>query len=112
MDFSDNKRLQLLIWGIIGGVALIAIVLIATANSSGSGFSFLGTGAASDGQSPQTLTVDRQIDLKDDEGEVIPVDSVEDFAAEHGDPPNTDFARLRIPGCVPTGPFLDEVSGG
>jgi len=113
VDFSDNKRLQLLIWGIIGGVALVAVVLIATASSPGSGFSFLGTGAASDGESPQTLTVGRQIDITDDDGEVIPVDSVRDFTAEHGDPPNTDFARLRIPAInvnAPVGRWVVDAS--
>ncbi len=113
MDFSD-KRLQLTIWAIIGVTALVAVVLIATANSSGNGFSFLGTGAAEDVQSPETLTVGRQIDLVDEDGEpVVAVDSVQDFAAEHGDPPNTDFARLRIPAInvnAPVGRWIVDAS--
>jgi len=113
VDFSDNKRLQLAIWGIIGIVALVAVVLIATSNSSGSGFSFLGTSAATDADSPETLTVGRQIDLVDDGSEVVEVDSVEDFTAEHGAPPNTDFARLRIPAInvdAPVGRWIVDAS--
>jgi sortase (surface protein transpeptidase) len=113
VDFSDNKRLQLIIWGIIGVVALAAVVLIATANSSGNGFSFLGTSATDEGESPETITVGRQIDLVDEEGEVVAVDSVEDFAAEHGDPPNTDFARIRIPAInvdAPVGRWIVDAS--
>ena len=94
MDLSDNKRVQLLIWGVIGVVALVAVILIATANSSSSGFRFLGAGQADDATAPDTVTVDRQIDLTDD-GEPATTDSVEGFASEHGEPPNTDFAGGR-----------------
>jgi len=98
VNSQTSKRTQLLIWGGIGIVALVAAVLIATSGSSNSGFRFLGQGEANEGTSPDTLTVDRQIDLVGEDGSPVPVaDSVEEFAADHGDPPNTDFARLRIP---------------
>jgi len=81
---------------VIGIVALVAVLLIATANSGDSGFRFLGIGQASEDAGLDT--VGRQIHEEGDDGEVVPpVDSVEDFAATHGNPPNTDFARLRIP---------------
>ena len=100
-DLSDsNRRVQLLLWGGIGVVALIAVVLISTGGGGGSGFRFLGQGQAeeSNGSAPDTVTVGRQIHEVGDEGTPVPVaDSVEEFAADHGDPPNTDFARLRIP---------------
>ncbi|MGE3962119.1 MAG: class F sortase [Dehalococcoidia bacterium] len=98
-DLSDSsRRIQLFIWGGIAVVALLAVVLIATAGSGGSGFRFLGQGNAEEGQSPDTVTVGRQIHEVGDDGTPIPVaDSVEEFTTDHGDPPNTDFARLRIP---------------
>ncbi len=112
MDFSDNKRVQLTIWGVIGVVALVAVVLIATANSSNNGFRFLGVGQADDSNAPDTVTVGRQIELTD-EGEPDTADSVEDFASEYGDPPNTDFARLRIPAInvnAPVGRWIVDAS--
>jgi sortase (surface protein transpeptidase) len=111
VDLSDNKRVQLIIWGAIGVVALVAVVLIATASSSSSGFRFLGAGQADDA-APDTVTVDRQIDLTD-EGEPDTADSVGEFASEHGEPPNTDFARLRIPAInvdAPVGRWLVDAT--
>ena len=99
MDFSDSrKRLQLILWGVIGIVALVAMLLIATAGSEGSGFRFLGIGSAKEPVTAESVTVGRQIHEVGDDGAPVPVaDSVEEFAADHGDPPNTDFARMRIP---------------
>ena len=112
MDLSDNKRVQLLIWGVIGVVALVAVVLIATANSSSSGFRFLGAGQADNATAPDTVTVDRQIELTD-QGEPATADSIDEFTSEHGEPPNTDFARLRIPAInvdAPVGRWLVDAT--
>lgn len=93
---ESGRRVQLVLWSVIGIVALVAVALIATANSGDSGFRFLGIGQASEDTGLDT--VGRQIHEEGDDGEVVPpVDSVEDFTAAHGNPPNTDFARLRIP---------------
>ena len=114
MDTSESKRrIQLLIWGVIGTVALAAAILIGTAGSEGSGFRFLGFGsdepaavtpATGEGSAP------RQIDLPSADGVTpAPQDSVPEFTAEHGNPPNTDFARLRIPSIgvdAPVGRWL------
>lgn len=110
---SDSRRIQLIIWGTIGVVALVVAFLIGTSGTGASGFRFLGQGQSEQGRSPESLTVGRQIDLVGDDGTPAPVDSVEDFAAEHGDPPNTDFARLRIPSIsvnAPVGRWIVDAS--
>lgn len=114
MKTSNSKqRLQLLIWGVIGVVALTTALLIGSSGGSdGSGFRFLGIGSAETPAVPPTA--DRQIDLPVGEGETpVPQDSVEEFAAEHGDPPNTDFARMRIPAIgvdAPVGRWIVDAS--
>ncbi len=114
MDTSDpQRRLQLLLWGGIALVALIAAVLIATSSGDGGGLRILGMGDAEAGTSPATAP--REIDqFRGEDGEpVVQQDSVEAFAAAHGDPPNTDFARLRIPSIsvnAPVGRWIVDAS--
>jgi hypothetical protein len=87
-----SRRTQLIIWGGIAAVALVAVLLIATAGSGEGGFAFLGT------SNEPTVTPGRQI--VDADGTEVPVeqqDSVADFTAAYGEPAGTDFARLRIP---------------
>jgi LPXTG-site transpeptidase (sortase) family protein len=110
-SLNTRRRLELIAWGLLALLALTAAILIATANNSGSGFRFLGIGAGE--ASTESLTVDRQTDLLEDNGVPAREDSVADFAARHGDPPNTDFARMRIPAIgvdAPVGRWIVDAS--
>jgi sortase (surface protein transpeptidase) len=99
---------------VIALVALVAAVLIATAGGDGGGLRFLGIGSAAEG-SDGSPTSAREIDqfLGDDGEPVVQQDSVDAFAALHGDPPNTDYARLRIPAIgvnAPVGRWIVDSS--
>ncbi len=104
---SDSRRAQLVIWGVIATVAIVAVGLIATAGSGDGGFSFLGSsGGGGDN------TVSRQSDHGDGTA-VAPEeqDSVAAFTAEYGEPAGTDFARMRIPAIgvdAPVGNWIVE----
>ena len=115
MDTSDSqRRLQLLLWGVIAVVALIAAILIGTSSGDGGGLRILGMGDAEAGtSSPETVA--REIDqFRGEDGEPpAQQDSVEEFAAAYGDPPNTDFARIRIPAInvnAPVGRWIVDAS--
>lgn len=97
MGSLDSRRLQLLSFSVLGGLALLVIVLVATGSVGGDGafgiargdasavdLRSLGEGAAVDG-GPAS------------EAAPPPADSVEAFTRDHGEPPGTGFARLRIP---------------
>lgn len=98
MNNTDSqRRIQLILWGIVALIAIGAAVLIGTAGDKSDGFTFLGLGAAESSES-NLGTGSREIDqFASDDGAPAEQDSVEAFAAEYGDPPYTDFARLRIP---------------
>lgn len=102
----------MLLWGGIAAVALSVAVLIGTASDGAGGIRLLGIG---DAQASLGGTSARQIDeFRDDDG-ALPQqqDSVEQFAADHGDPPNTDFATMRIPAInvnAPVGRWIVDAS--
>lgn len=110
MDILQTRRAQLILWAAIAGVALIVVLIVASASSGGGGFRLLGLG-----DDPQAgVPVPRQI-LGGVAGAAAPEqqDSVVDFARAHGDPPNTDFARMRIPSIgvdAPVGRWLVDDS--
>ncbi len=111
---SDSKRLQLLLWGGIAAVALIAVVLISTASGNSGGIRLLGMGDAQAGE-PTSTTSAREIDqFRGEDGEPPEQqDSVQQFVADYGNPPNTDFARLRIPSInvdAPVGRWIVDAS--
>ena len=118
MQTSDpRRRLQLILWGGVAAIALVAAILIGTAGDGSGGIRFLGIGDAQAGvnQGRQGSTASREIDqFLDDQGEPVEVqDSVEQFLAEHGPPPNTDFATLRVPAIgvnAPVGRWIVDSS--
>lgn len=98
MDTSNSqRRIQLILWGVIALVALVAAILIATSGGEGGGLRFLGIGVAAEADNSSTSA--REIDqfLGEDGEPVVQQDSVGEFTALYGEPPNTDYARMRIP---------------
>ncbi|MEX1021921.1 MAG: class F sortase [Dehalococcoidia bacterium] len=108
---KSHRRTQLLLWGIVGVFALVAVALFATAGERSNGFTLLGFGEAQGSTGAGTREIDQF--GSEDGGAPTAQDSVTEFAATHGDPPNTDFARLRIPAInvdAPVGRWIVEGS--
>lgn len=115
MGTSDRqRRLQLILWGSIAAVALVAAILIATSSGEAGGLRFIGQGSSPEDPESGLSTSAREIDqFRDEEGELVVADSVEAFTAEYGDPPNTDYARIRIPSLnvnAPVGRWIVDAS--
>ncbi|MDA0815876.1 MAG: class F sortase [Chloroflexi bacterium] len=111
-SFLSRPRVQALIWTGVALIALIVAVVISLNSGYGSGFRFLGLGSSD--AAAVALTSDRQIDVALVEGDTpARQDSVAEFAATYGDPPNTDFARMRIPSIgidAPVGRWIVDAS--
>jgi sortase (surface protein transpeptidase) len=114
VDTSDShRRIQLILWGVIALVALVAAILIATSGGEGGGLRFLGIGdaAEADGSSASAREIDQF--LGEDGEPVVHQDSVGEFTELYGEPPNTDYARLRIPAIgvnAPVGRWIVDSS--
>lgn len=108
----SRPRVQALIWAGVAVIALIIAVVISVGSGSGSGFRFLGLGTSD--AADVSLVTDRQTNVDPvADGTPARQDSVAEFAAAHGDPPNTDFARMRIPAIAvdaPVGRWLVDAA--
>lgn len=88
-DSTDSRRVPLLVFSLIGAVALAAVVVIVI---------FGGAGDLGRGNNDDTVDGGQTASgLVPGDPEVIPQDSVAEFTRDYGEPPNTDYARLRIP---------------
>lgn len=110
MERLSRPRVQALIWATVALVALLVAVMLSTGGASGSGLRFLGLGASGNTSTTDDVTsLTRQIDHLEDDATPEQQDSVVAFVEAYGDPPNTDFARLRIPAVgvdAPVGRWL------
>lgn len=108
----SRPRVQVLIWTGVAVIALIVAVVISLNSGSGSGFRFLGLGSSDAAE--VTTGSDRQIDLIPVEDDApAQQDSVAEFTTTHGNPPNTDFARMVIPAIgvdAPVGRWLVDTT--
>jgi sortase (surface protein transpeptidase) len=104
----DSRRLQLIGLGTIGILAVIGVILVSGGSPAG-GIDLVRGGETED----PVVTGTRRMDAIDGEVAERPVDSVEAFTREHGEPPNSDFMRMRIPSIgvnAPVGLFIVDES--
>ncbi|GMU41769.1 MAG: hypothetical protein AMXMBFR23_26350 [Chloroflexota bacterium] len=90
LDSTDSRRLPLLVFSLIGAIALAAVVVIVVFGGEGD----LGLRG---GNNDSTTGSQTASGLVPGDPEVVAQDSVAEFTRTHGEPPNTDIARMRIP---------------
>jgi len=115
VNATNSRRLQLILWGTLAAASLLVAIIIATSGGDSGGFRFLGIGGAAEGGGDSNTTATREIDqfIGEDGQPTVRQDSVASFTAKHGDPPNTDYARMRIPSInvnAPVGRWLVDES--
>ena len=92
LESSDPRRIPIIVFSLVAAIALAAAVLIVTLGGSGDGWfgrTEAGTDLPLDGQTASGLVPG--------DPDVVASDSVDQFAQDYGEPPGTDFARIRIP---------------
>jgi sortase (surface protein transpeptidase) len=107
MGSLDARRLQLVMFGVLGAAALLAVVLMATGNIGGG-----------DGIRMSAAERARQAAARSDGGgsgasaPVRQADSVAAFTKAHGDPPDATYGRIRIPAIAVNAPLTYRLVDG
>jgi LPXTG-site transpeptidase (sortase) family protein len=110
---SSSRRLQLIFLGAIGVMAIAGVFML-NSGSSADGVSLTPGGDIEFSDEAPLITGSRRVDAPiEGEPEERPMDNVADFVREHGEPPNSDYGRIRIPSIgvdAPVGLFIVDES--